>query len=363
MKRTHAYLIAEKLYFNAAGNALCNRSWLFSVYKSLLIANANDTEEIKWTKYNQWKIDHNCRAAKAAAKKSKLTIKNFSLSIIDDDVASILVTFLKDNKMEDRLTCLYKRDSFLPALWTTKNPHLDTVLLSQYERDQLFESSIYSSDEFDVTEIENEVLDSPTKNSKKSKKGGKKESDEYVRKMKFTALNTLLDQIRDSYNQTKELNQRSYLEVVVGAAIFYLPSLNSHFNGFISVAALKGFLKGDRRVKDHIYPRKLAARELLSKKLTLEELIEKYHNHLATFMYITSSENSNLINYYETHENHDKAMKALDIEKFPTSEKEKFSSHKELNQFIETINAKDAQKMSAEELMQVLKEFRNQKLK
>lgn len=361
MKVTHAYLIAEKLYFNAAGNTLCNRNWLFSIYKSLLISNANDIEEIKWTKYNQWKIDHNCRAAKAAAKKNKITIQYFGINIIDENTVNLQVSFMKDNKMEDSFTCLFERGSFTPSFWLLKNPNHDTVLLSSYERDQLFESSIYASDEFEVSEIEHKELDSPNKNSKGSKEGGKKESDEYVRKMKFTALNTLLDQLRDSYNQTKELNQRSYLEVVIGAAIFYLPSLNSHFNGFISVAALKGFLKGDRRVKDHIYPRKLAARELLSKKLTHEELIEKYHNHLATFMYITSSENSNLINYYESHENHDEAMKALDIEKFPTSEKEKFNSHKELNKFIETINAKDAQKMSAEELMQVLKEFRNPK--
>ena len=40
MKRTYANLIAEKLYFNVAGNSLCNRNWLFSIYKSLLISNS-----------------------------------------------------------------------------------------------------------------------------------------------------------------------------------------------------------------------------------------------------------------------------------------------------------------------------------
>ena len=121
-------------------------------------------------------------------------------------------------------------------------------------------------------------------------------------------------------------------------------------------------MKGDRRVKDHIYPRKLAARELLSKKLSVEELKNRYHSHLATYMYITSTENSALINYYESHESHDEAMKVLGIEKFPTSEKEKFVSHKELNKFIEAIDAKAAQKMTEKELMHLLKEFRKLKL-
>jgi hypothetical protein len=359
MKRTHAYLIAEKLYFNAASNSLCNRNWLFAIYKSLLVSNAKDEQEIKWTKYNQWKIDHNLRNAKTASKKNKITIHHFEIMIIDENTACIMVSILKGDKMEDNITCLYERDSFIPSFWTFKNPKNETVLLSQYERDQLFESSIYS---FDEIEEESENTSNNNK-GKKSKKETKKESEEHVRNMKFIALNNLLDTIRETYNQTKEPNQRSYLEVILGAAIFYLPSLNSHFNGFISVAALKGYLKGDRRVKDHIYPRKLAARELLSKKLTVEELTERYHSHLATYMYITSSENSNLINYYETHESHDEAMKELGIEKFPTNKKEKFKSHKELNKFIERLEGvKDLQKMSAKELIVYLKDFRKKNL-
>ena len=354
MKRTQAYLIAEKLYFNAASNSFCNRNWLFTIYKSLLVSNANDKEEIKWTKYNQWKIDHNCRAAKAAAKKNGFKIDHLSLTIINDNKAALKVSFSKGCLKSESINCVYERDSFLKSLWEFKNHKQEAVLLNQNERDQLFESSIYSSDEI---EEEIEVSSSADK-GKKSKKRAKKESDDHVRNMKFIALNNLLDNIRDLYHQTDEQNQLSYLQVVIGAAVFYLPSLNSHFNGFISIAALKGYLKGDKRVKDHIYPRKLAARELLSKKLSVEELTDRYHSHLATYMYITSTENSDLINYYESHENHDEAMKQLGIVKFPTTEKEKFVSHKELNKFIGDIDAKAAQKMTKEELMEFLKEFR-----
>lgn len=51
-------------------------------------------------------------------------------------------------------------------------------------------------------------------------------------------------------------------------------------------------------------------------------------------------------------------MKALGIEKFPTSEKEKFESHKELNKFLETIDTKAALKMKSNDLMGLLREFR-----
>ena len=358
MKRTHAYLIAEKLYFNAASNSFCNRNWLFTIYKSLLISNANDKEETKWTKYNQWKIDHNCRAAKASAKKNGLKIDHLSLTIINDNKAALKVSFSKGGFKIESINCVYERDSFLKSLWEFKNHKQEAVLLNQNERDQLFESTIYSFDE-----IEEEIETSSSNDKgKKSKKRAKKDSDDHIREMKFIALNILLNQVRETYHQTEEHHQRSYLEIILGAGVFYLPSLNSHFNGFISIAALKGYLKGDRRVKDHIYPRKLAARELLSKKLSVEELKNRYHSHLATYMYITSTENSDLINYYESHESHDEAMKALGIEKFPTSEKEKFVSHKELNKFIEAIDAKAAQKMTEKELMHLLKEFRKLKL-
>jgi hypothetical protein len=354
MKKVHAYLIAEKLYFNASSNSLCNRNWLFSIYKSLLISNTNENEEIIWTKYNQWKIDHNCRTAKSLAKNKGITIINFDLTIVDENTALLNVTFSEGGLRSESIPYVYRRDSFLNSLWELKNAKQETILLGPHERDQLFESSIYSSDEI---EVKSEAILS-NKKGKKSKKGAKKESQAHTRHMKFIALNNLLNQIREIYRSTEEPNQRSFLEVVLGAAIFYLPSLNSHFNGFISVGALKGYLTGDRRVKDHIYPRKKAARELLSKKITTEELIDKYHNHLATYMYITSSENSYLINYFESHEDHDEAMRALSIEKFPTSEKEKFESHKELSKFLVTVDAKAAQKMNAKELMELLREFR-----
>jgi hypothetical protein len=181
---------------------------------------------------------------------------------------------------------------------------------------------------------------------------------EYARNMKFDALKLLLDQMRDKYHETEEPLQTSFLLTVIGAAIFYLPSLNSHFSGYISVTALKSYLNGQRRVRDHIFPRKRAASELLNQELSEEELKSKYHDHLAEFMYVTYSENSQLINYYEEHDSHDLALEAFEIEKFPLPGVERFSSHRELDQFIIFLRDKKVKNKSKEELNDLLHEFR-----
>lgn len=366
MNKEYVYLIAEQLYLNTTDHPLCNRNWLFAIYKSLLVANEADTEPIIWTKYNQWKIDHNCRASKTTAKANNTYIVDFRISIVDNNCAEIKVTFNKKGLVTESVNCIYSRDSFTNNMWEFRNPNNESVLLSPYERDQLFNASVQNAEVTLISETnetgvlieDRPLVEKTTIKPKTSKKSKKSMTDEQIREMKFTALNMLLDQIRETYTQIEDPNQRSYLEVVIGAAIFYLPSLNAHFNGFISINALKGYLKKERRVKDHIYPRKLAARELLSRKLTLDELMTRYHDHLAQYMYITSSENSILVNYYEEHENHDLAMEAFQIEKFPTNDADKFKSHNELDKFILFLNGKNVQSMTKEEIMEILKEFR-----
>ena len=369
MNKEYVYLIAEQLYLNTTDHPLCNRNWLFAIYKSLLVANEGDSEPIIWTKYNQWKIDHNCRASKTTAKANNTYIVDFSISMVNDNCAEIKVTFNKKGLVTEPVNCIYSKDSFNNDMWESRNPNNESVLLSPYERDQLFDASVQNAEttlvddynEVAVVIEETPVVEKTTNKSKAPKKSKKSMTDEQIREMKFTALNVLLDQIRETYTQIEDPNQRSYLEVVIGAAIFYLPSLNAHFNGFISINALKGYLKKERRVKDHIYPRKLAARELLSRKLTLDELMSRYHDHIAQYMYITSSENSILVNYYEEHENHDLAMEAFQIEKFPTNEADKFKSHNELDKFILFLNGKNIQGMAKEEIMGLLREFRSLK--
>lgn len=380
MNNTYLYLISEELYKHTSSNSLCNRNWLFSIYKSLLVSNGINNEPIIWTKYNQWKIDHNCRAAKSTAKSDGTVLVDFILNKIDDDKCLITGTFHKKNKTETG-NCNYCRSAFPSGLWMETNPNGQTVLLSEFECDQLFESSI--ADEYynslnnhqGQLIIDNQVQMVETNLSAErviteanlaqnkpadlsAKKKNNKQSPEDLRDKKFLAIHLLLEQIRDQYHQNEDEQQRSFIEVVIGAAIFYLPCLNEHFCGYISLAAVKGYLKGQRRVKDHIYPRKLAARELLAMPMTVEGLKSRYHDHLAQYMYVTSTENSLLVNFYEVHDDHDLALNALQIQKFPQPGQDKFKSHKELNNFLAFLEGKNIQSSTIDDLSALLKEYR-----
>jgi|LakMenE01Jun11ns_1017448.scaffolds.fasta_scaffold9923468_3 hypothetical protein len=385
MNTEFLYLIAEQLYLNASGHAMSNRNWIAAIYKSLLVANRGDDEEILWTKYSEWKIDHNCRAARSVAKKNKSRLISCDLVKTDSNEYKLLVQIEKGIDIISK-TVLYRQDAFPEGLWKVKNPKNDTVLSNQFERDQLFLASLGDNvnspiqDEL-ISVKENTVK--PVSNSSKPEKldislysdldedydtefgdfGAEEQVDtissvEYARNMKFEALKLLLDQVRDKYHQTEEPLQRSFLLTVIGAAIFYLPSLNAHFSGYISVAALKGFIRGQRRVKDHIFPRKRAASELLSRDFSLKDLKSKYHDHLAEFMYVTYSENSQLINFYEEHDDHNSALEAFQIEKFPMAGVERFSSHRELDQFILFLRGKQVENKTTEDLNNLLGEFR-----
>ena len=390
MNTEFLYLVAEQLYLNASGHPMSNRNWIAAIYKSLLVANRGDAEEILWTKYNEWKIDHNCRAARSTAKANKSKIISFNMVPTGLAAFEIVVTIQKGTDLISK-TIIYRKDAFPEGLWRVKNPKNDTVLSNQFERDQLFEESLSSTSYFaklidrimDREIIEEDDLDLDIPNSpdkldislysdidgheqdepKVQNVAAEKQVDtvssvEYARNMKFEALKLVLDQVRDKYHETEEPLQKSYLLTVIGAAVFYLPSLNSHFSGFISVAALKGYLNGKRRVKDHIFPRKRAASVLLNKELSVEELKSKYHDHLAEFMYVTYSENSQLINYYEEHDSYDQALDAFEIEKFPLPGVERFSSHRELDLFILFVRDRKGKNKSKDELNNLLHEFR-----
>lgn len=374
MNNEFIYLISEKLYSNASVDTLCNRSWLFAIYKSLLVTNKNDTKPIVWTKYNQWQIDHNCRASKSTAVENKTVLESYSIKLINNNEAEIKGFFSKKGLHFDE-TLVYSREGFISELWEVKNPNGESVLMGAFERDKLYESSLEPLEELDkethavqpVPEIP-EIIVQPIQQkarqvpapvqTEQTSPTTKKERDEHARRMKFVALKILLDQMREEYNNMDNPQQRSFIEVVIGAAIFYLPTTHTHFSGFISIEAIKGYKNGNRLVKDHIFPRKLAAKELLRKSYSLEELMLKYHDELSQFMYVTSRENSLLVNYYEDHDSHDDALNAFQIGKFPVTESDKFTSHKELSSFLSFIENKRIDNSGVDDLMVLLNEFR-----
>lgn len=100
--------------------------------------------------------------------------------------------------------------------------------------------------------------------------------------------------------------QLAFLETLVGAGIWYLPSdRRILFNGKISRAALtqlKADPKGTRLVEEHYIPRKVAGRALYKlcsggKGPDGQALMELYLSRFGRFNYVLKHENSRLAKY------------------------------------------------------------------
>lgn len=104
--------------------------------------------------------------------------------------------------------------------------------------------------------------------------------------------------------------QRHYIETIVGAALWYLPTSKELWTGAISVRALREFhpdsgIKKPRLTEDHEFPRKVSAVELMQRAwedtdpsaAMLQLYLEKY----GRFNYITPTENKVLVKYQKVH--------------------------------------------------------------
>ena len=115
-------------------------------------------------------------------------------------------------------------------------------------------------------------------------------------------LSDVVEQIKDIYERSETDDQRGYVETIVGAAIWYLPVMHDEcWTGRISVAALMDHhpergKEHPRLTKDHEYPRKIAAAELLAKARKASEhvandLASAYLSKYGKFNYVTPYEN------------------------------------------------------------------------
>lgn len=109
---------------------------------------------------------------------------------------------------------------------------------------------------------------------------------------KFKALYNLIMSLKPVWDESTT-EERNYLETVIGAGIFYLPTNKNTFSGYISEQALRVDKK--QRVKEHQWPRKITAKILLQNPpSSVEELSELYHTKYGTWNWVTKQENSEL---------------------------------------------------------------------
>jgi hypothetical protein len=115
-----------------------------------------------------------------------------------------------------------------------------------------------------------------------------------------TAVRAIKSVYNDNLNQK---TQKDFVETMIGAAIWYLPQAGELWTGMISMDALEALRAGTKATKltkDHNYPRKCAARELLEmsdEQLTEESVLHLYKTRYGRFNFVTNEENRRLVKY------------------------------------------------------------------
>lgn len=128
-----------------------------------------------------------------------------------------------------------------------------------------------------------------------------------VEKMKVV-YSLVKNTFHDYYSESTSNKQRSTFQVIVGAAIFYMPTTNDLYSGFMSVNAKEklGSTKETKLVKEHSFPRKVGGRllyELYKKEidrggeLTLDDFVELYQTRLGKYNFVLKEENEKLKQY------------------------------------------------------------------
>jgi hypothetical protein len=125
-------------------------------------------------------------------------------------------------------------------------------------------------------------------------------------------LEKIIMSISDSYFSKETTNdQKKLLETVLGAAIWYLPHNQTYWTGKISKVAKETLEQNCKSslTKEHQFPRKIAAKELLQMKDKLAKkevsLVQLYENKYAKYNLVTPQENKKLAQFQREHEFND----------------------------------------------------------
>ena len=117
-------------------------------------------------------------------------------------------------------------------------------------------------------------------------------------------LEKLVIQISDLYNSDEtSVDQKKLIETIIGAAIWYLPHGKKYWTNKISKEAFNGLNKNRnaKMTKEHQFPRKLSAKELLNNRVKFEKnetsILKLYEEKYAKFNYVTPQENKKISKY------------------------------------------------------------------
>lgn len=313
----------------------CRREWQFSLYWVLNRVINNICIDLNWEdEYSQWNIDHLFRSKVTALKHKypSLTVTVISMEELESGIMIKGKLGLGKRKNEDFRFCL-STNEFIPL---DEISHNGRRILFETERFDIIASLL------ELEEVRHGIAE--------------RHPGRFPDKVR--SLIEVLRHIRDVYAAQNETG-KNFIETVVGASIFYLPHpVNECFSGYCSIEALKDKINGKSIVREHITPRKYAAREVLTNTYNIDNFYDDFKRRYRRFMYLTGHENKKTVNY--TEETHDEALLSNDIEKFPVGESPFVNNHTLFVKFIGYCreNIRHGQAISVESAMRLLTEFR-----
>lgn len=323
--------ITEAIYGEIENLENARRAWAFSLYYAILNSLGYKIDLPEWEEaYNQWNTDHLYRGALASRKKQKnppvFEIRNVTKNKKKDFV--VVKGQLNGNEVRE-----------LEITLSTEN-------FSDLIEPGVNETRLFLCD----TEVI-EILDAVAEISVRVYS--------HAQKSKIEALWTLVNEIRELYSGANR-EGKEYIETVIGAAVFYLPHpVNECFNGYCSIRALNNTLKEKRMVKEHLYPRKQAGKDVLEKEYSRDDFYHNVKDYFRIFMYLTPDENAATVNFEGTH---DDVLRRLGIGKFPQRPENPFiKNHTLFKNFIAWTKARVPKNkdLTIEEAEQLLDEFLN----
>lgn len=112
---------------------------------------------------------------------------------------------------------------------------------------------------------------------------------------KFNVTFDLIQTLRQTWLKSNDY-EKGFIEIILGAIIFYLPTNKDSFSGMIFENASN--ISNELRVKEHQYPRKISAKELLlNPPKNVDKLKEMYYNKYGIWNLVTKDENNKLRKY------------------------------------------------------------------
>jgi hypothetical protein len=262
--------------------------WRTAIYAGLLEGNNHTTNDYSFGNYNTWILDHNWRGLKGGNNQNLIDC-HFEIDFNEN--LTFHCTYENQNAVQEEIEISLTINNFHEALWSTIGDNNRKILNSKNERAFLFNSIVKVFIKENIDNEDNVIINQDDFDENYN------ENDIHP---KIQAFSYLYSSIYPTYNNNLTDVEKTFFQYVLGASLFYLPHPERCWDGRISVKAINHILTGGNKVKDHITPRKLAAKQLLEVQnpLTLNEVADRYWNDYSNFTYVTTNENYLLRNYY-----------------------------------------------------------------